>query len=94
VDQPRPAAVHRALVARHRGGITRAVHRGHHGHPTLFDGSLLPELAAVTEAREGMKTLLRAHPESIDDVEVDDPIVLVNLNARADYDQAYRLHGR
>src|SRR5262245_42573236 len=50
VDQPRPRAVVDALIAAHLAAgatISRAVHRGRHGHPTIFAGCLLGELARV-----------------------------------------------
>ena len=91
VDQPRPRAAIEAIVAAHRGGITRPVHRGEHGHPPLFDRSLFPELRAVAEESEGMKSLLRRH--AVHDVEIDDPIVLVNLNTPEEYARAFERFG-
>ena len=91
VDQPRPRAVIDAVVAARRGGVTRPVHRAEHGHPPLFDRSLFAELRAVAEESEGMKSLLRRHP--VHDVEVDDPIVLLNLNTPEEYARAFRAFG-
>jgi len=88
VDQPRPRAVVDALIAAHLAGrapISRAVHQGRHGHPTIFAGSLLDELRRVDEASEGMKSVLRAHADAIQDVEIDDPVVLLNLNTPEEY---------
>ncbi len=96
VDQPRDLGIHRqVLTARsaRQARIARAVHRGVHGHPTAFAGSLLSELAAVSEAEEGMKSLLRAHAAWILDVEIDSPLVLVNLNTPEEYERAATLFG-
>jgi molybdenum cofactor cytidylyltransferase len=91
VDQPRPRAAIEAIVAAHRGGITRPVHRGEHGHPPLFGSELFDELRAVAEESEGMKSLLRRH--RVRDVEVDDPIVLLNLNTPEEYARAFERFG-
>lgn len=91
VDQPRPRTVLDAIVAAHRGGITRPVHRGEHGHPPLFDRALFDQLRRVAEESEGMKSLVRRHV--VLDVEVDDPIVLVNLNTPAEYARAFERFG-
>jgi len=96
VDQPRDPSIHRQVLTsrstRH-ALIARAVYHGAHGHPTAFAGALLNELAAVSEAREGMKSLLRAHAGCILDVEIDDPLVLVNLNTPEEYERAATLFG-
>jgi len=88
VDQPRPRAVVDALISAHLAGgasISRAVHGQKHGHPTIFAAALLGELARVDEASEGMKSVLRRHADAIQDVEVDDPAVLLNLNTPDEY---------
>src|SRR5207248_280032 len=94
VDQPRPRAVLDALIDTHVAGgalISRAVHGGKHGHPTIFAAPLFDELRAVAEASEGMKSVLRAHARAIRDVEIDDPSVLLNLNTPEEYEAARRI---
>jgi molybdenum cofactor cytidylyltransferase len=91
VDQPRPRSAIDAIVTAHRGGVTRPVHCGEHGHPPIFDGSLFAELRGVAEESEGMKSLLRRHP--VHDVEIDDPIVLLNMNTPEEYARAFRTFG-
>lgn len=88
VDQPRPRAVLRHLLAAHLAAgnlISRAVRGGRHGHPTVFARALVPELRAVAEASQGMKSVLRAHADAVGDVEIDDPSVLLNLNTPEEY---------
>jgi molybdenum cofactor cytidylyltransferase len=97
VDQPRSRGTVARLVAAHQAGghaISRAVHRGIHGHPTVFARSLVPELRAVAETSEGLKSVLRAHVDQINDVEIDDPDVLLNLNTFEQYQAAVSYHGR
>jgi molybdenum cofactor cytidylyltransferase len=91
VDQPRPRAVVDALIGSHLAGrslVSRAVHGGRHGHPTIFAADLRLELSRVDEASEGMKSVLRAHADAIQDVEIDDPSVLLNLNTLEEYQAA------
>jgi molybdenum cofactor cytidylyltransferase len=91
VDQPRPRALIDRLLAAHAGAISRPTYRGEHGHPPVFDRSLIPELRAVSEESEGMKSLLRRH--AVADVEIDDPLVVVNLNTPDEYARAYARFG-
>jgi molybdenum cofactor cytidylyltransferase len=93
VDQPRPASVFDTLIRDHfrrHGFITRPVYQGHHGHPPIFTGRLLPELRRVTEEKFGLKEILLKHQSQVYDLEVDDPIVLLNINSPQDYEAALR----
>jgi molybdenum cofactor cytidylyltransferase len=88
VDQPRPRAAVDALISAHLADgrpISRAVHGRRHGHPTIFAAALLDELGRVDEASEGMKSVLRGHADAIQDVEIGDPVVLLNLNTPDEY---------
>jgi molybdenum cofactor cytidylyltransferase len=96
VDQPRPRSVLAGLVAAHRrlgGPITRAVHGQRHGHPTVFDRTLFGELRRVSEESEGLKSVLRRHADGVRDVDLGDPVVLVNLNTPEEYRAARRALG-
>ena len=58
VDTPVSRATVRALIDAWRalpgpGAIVVPRHGGRNGHPSLFDGALLPELRAVQERRRG-----------------------------------------
>ncbi len=75
------------LVARYRA--TRALivapfYRGRRGNPVLFDRALFPELLAVRGDRGGRQLLAR-YPERVEQVEVDDPAVLVDIDSPEDY---------
>ena len=91
VDQPCSAAAVRrtveALAANPEARIAVPRHRGRNGHPPVFDGSLLAELRGVSERGEGLREVRRRWREATIFVEVDDPLVLVNLNTPADYVQ-------
>ena len=88
VDQPRPAAVTRRLLAEHTSGITVPSHGGRQGHPVVLDGALLPELREVNEATKGLRAVLARHAADVHEVPFDSPAVLLDLNTPEDYQQA------
>ena len=93
-DQPRPAALLRRLAEAHENQgalISIPAYRGKHGHPPIFDASLLPELLRITEEGRGVREVIQRHSGSIREVAVDDPLVLTNLNTREDYEHALAL---
>ncbi|MEE9202775.1 MAG: nucleotidyltransferase family protein [Dehalococcoidia bacterium] len=96
VDQPRPRWVLEGLVAGHlRGGalITAPTYRGKRGHPTLFSASLLPELLAISEEKQGLREVMSRHRAEVHQVELDTPAVLLDINTQEDYEQALGLLG-
>jgi len=91
VDQPRPRQVIETLAAAHRTGsalITMPTYGGKHGHPPVLSGALLPELRAASEEARGMRGVIAAHEGAVRAVEIDSPIVLLDLNTENDYQQA------
>ena len=86
VDVPlvRPSTI-AALLTRARSTdltIVRAVHGGRHGHPVVFARALFAELRAA-DPDAGTRSVVRAH--LVDDVEVDDPGVLRDVDTPGDY---------
>ena len=97
VDQPRPRAVLQRLLDRHTLGkhpISVPAHRSRHGHPPIFDGSLVPELLRITEAGQGIREVIERHRDALREIEIDDPVVLTNLNRPEDYQTAYAAFGQ
>jgi molybdenum cofactor cytidylyltransferase len=91
VDQPRDAALIRAVLDAHRaagGLITVPVYEGRRGHPVVFAAALLPALRTVTEATEGLRAVMRAHADAVVEVPVDDPRVLLDINTPDTYRKA------
>lgn len=88
VDHPRvgPRAVRAVADAwRTRGAsIVRPVYDGTPGHPTLFSRRLFEELAA-DDLPEGARTVIERHREAVDDVEVDEPGIVQDVNTPAEY---------
>jgi len=91
VDQPRPAWLSRALIERWRqrrpAVVSPRFARGY-GHPVLVDGSLLPELRAVSEEGLGLRAVIDQHAPEADSIEVTNQAVDADLNTPRDYEQA------
>ena len=60
------------------------------GHPPIFSRALFSELLALSEEREGLREVLRAHAAEVRAIPVDSPIVHLNLNRPEDYAAARR----
>ena len=88
VDQPRPAAVTRRLLAQHQSGITVPSHGGRRGHPVVLDGALLSELREVDEATQGLRAVIARHAAAVHEVPFDSAAVLLDLNTPEDYQRA------
>ena len=93
VDQPRPPEIIRAVLEAHADApapITAPRHGGRGGHPAVFAVSLLPELARITEQRQGVREVYEAHRDEVQRVEVDDPVVRLDLNTPEEYEAALK----
>ena len=91
VDQPRTAAIMRQVIDAHLSGdalITHPTYQGRGGHPIIFHRSLVPELLAVTEERQGIREVVARHMGGLQRVELDDPMVRLDLNTLEDYHAA------
>jgi len=96
VDQPRPAWLLNRLVAeQERTGapIVVPAHAGRRGHPPVFAASLFPELLALSEERQGLREVMSRHAAEVHVVEVDTPLVHVDLNRPEDCEAARALFG-
>ena len=91
VDQPRPLEIVRAVLQAHACSgalITAPRHRGRGGHPVVFAAPLLPELSRISEQRQGVREVYEAHRDDVHRVEIDDPVVRLDLNTPEDYTAA------
>lgn len=90
VDVPaiRPATISALLatLAASPAAILRATYRGRHGHPVVFRRSVFEALRRADPAA-GAKAVLRAYP--VEDVEVEDPGVVDDIDTPEDYDRAF-----
>jgi CTP:molybdopterin cytidylyltransferase MocA len=91
VDVPliQPSTV-RALVARAATSpalVLRAVHRGAHGHPVIFKRDVFAPLRGADPAL-GARAVLRS--VRVEDVEVDDPFVVRDVDTPDEYERLIR----
>ena len=95
VDQPtEPSVIERlqqGLEVARDALIAVPRHGGRNGHPPIFRSELLPELRKVTERQEGLRQVRRRHAERTIFVEMDNPIVTLNLNTPDEYRRALEL---
>ena len=66
-------------------------HDGRNGHPPIVRAELLPELQNVTERNEGLRQVRRRHADRTIFLEMDNPIVTLNLNTPDAYRSAIDL---
>lgn len=91
VDQPRPAALIREVLARHdqQFAATRPSHEGHGGHPIAVSGWLRPELLEASDEDGGLRGIIRAHRDQLQDIEAD-ATCLLDLNTPDEYREAVK----
>jgi CTP:molybdopterin cytidylyltransferase MocA len=80
----------RAIIDAFESGsaaIVRATYRGRHGHPVIFGRVVFDDLRLADPAI-GAKSVLRAHPEEVRDLDVDDPGVVDDIDRPEDYARA------
>ena len=95
VDQPRPLQIVRDLIQAHletAALITAPRYQGHGGHPIIFSLALKPELESITEEKQGVREVMEAHKDGMHSVEVDDPVVRLDINDMESYQQAKALY--
>ena len=96
VDQPRTEAIVSRVLRAHRNGdapITSPRFQGHGGHPLLFSVSLKGELERISEGRQGIRELFEAHRGQVLEVELDDPLVRLDINTPEEYEEARARYG-
>jgi molybdenum cofactor cytidylyltransferase len=91
VDQPIPSEVLAALfdAVDDHAQIAIPTFGGRRGHPVVFAGRQLPELRQVTEAEQGLRSVIRRHADAVVEVAVETDAVLWNLNDPAAYAAAW-----
>ena len=97
VDQPRPSEIISKVIRAHvesNALITSPRFEGLGGHPLIFAASLRPELEAISEEREGIREVFKAHRDQVLELTIDDPVIRLDLNTPEDYERAKRLYGR
>lgn len=94
VDQPTRAEIVDRLVGELRSSgadIVQPSYQGKAGHPVVISGRLIEELVHAKEATLGLRAVTEAHPPRL--IEVDDPVVRLDLDTPDLLDEARRLLG-
>jgi molybdenum cofactor cytidylyltransferase len=79
-----PSTIARVAAAVAGGAVVAApFHRGERGHPVGFAAACRAELTSLT-GDEGAKTIVAAHRDRIERIDVDDPGVLCDVDMRED----------
>ena len=95
VDQPRPPEIVAETIASHLDSgalITSPRRNGRGGHPIVFSPTLRDELNAITEEGQGIRQVFQAHRDEVNEIEIDDPVIHLDLNTLEDYDRARALY--
>jgi molybdenum cofactor cytidylyltransferase len=96
VDQPRTPEIIARVIAAHIASdalITSPRYKGHGGHPLIFDASLLGELLCITEENQGVREVFQGHLDRVAQVQIDDPMVRLDLNTPEAYAEALERYG-
>jgi len=88
VDQPRRSETLQQLLNAHLQGsalITTPVYRGRRGHPPVLSSPLLPDLHDLLEEEQGLRGVMRRYQSRTQQIPVESPEVLLDLNSPEDY---------
>ncbi len=91
VDQPRRAETLRRLIGAHLEShslVTIPVHQGRRGHPPVISSTLLPALSTLPEEQQGLREMMRRYRPETQEIPMESPEVLLDLNTPDDYHQA------
>ena len=96
VDQPRNTDVISRVIRAHVENnpvITSPRFQGHGGHPLVFSATLKAELENISEENQGIREVFERHRDGVRELEIDDPILRLDLNTPEDYEEAKALYG-
>ncbi|MDO8532918.1 MAG: nucleotidyltransferase family protein [Dehalococcoidia bacterium] len=96
VDQPRRADILRRLVEEFEqrpSAIVAPEYQGRGGHPAIFARSLLDEMRAITEAKQGLREVTQRHRAELRLVPFETPEVLLDINTPQEYQDAMEQYG-
>jgi len=96
VDQPRTPEIVAKIIHAHESNdalITSPRYAGHGGHPLIFSASLKPELLRVSEERHGVREVFERHRDDVFEAPLDDPMIRLDFNRPAEYEEARLRYG-
>lgn len=71
-----------------RGKAVLPVYEGRRGHPALIGADLRDSIGGISE-QDGLRRLWRDRAEAVEELSVDDPGVIENLDDRESYERAH-----
>ena len=96
VDQPRTRKIISAVIRAHLENnalITSPRFQGRGGHPLIFSAALKDELERISEEEQGLRGVFELHRDQVTEVEIDDPLVRLDINTPEAYEAAKRRYG-
>ena len=88
VDQPLAPELLDPLVTAWQAepdALLRPTFAGRSGHPLIVPADVVPELAQVTEATQGLRAVVTRHRHRLRSVPVESELAVLNLNTPADF---------
>ena len=88
VDQPLAPELLDPLVTAWQAepdALLRPTFAGRSGHPLIIPADVVPELAQVTEATQGLRAVVTRHRRRLRSVPVESELAVLNLNTPADF---------
>ena len=95
IDQPRTERIMSTIIKAHvknNAQITSPRYKGRGGHPLIFAASLKAELLGISEEGQGIRQVFDAHKNDVSEIEIDDPVVRLDLNTPETYKEARSLY--
>ena len=96
VDQPRDSVIINQLIYQHSSLeylITYPSFDGKGGHPIIFSSILREELMLISETSSGIRLITEKYKDKINKVEMQEPLVRLDLNTSHEYTEAFARWG-
>lgn len=96
VDQPRTSQIISTIIKAHFNNnalITSPIFQGKTGHPLIFDISLKNEIKLISEEHQGIRQVYQDHIKEVFFVNIDDPLIHIDLNTLNQYEHAKLQYG-
>lgn len=96
VDQPRNSFIVNSLVNQHDCSnclITFPSCEGKGGHPIIFSSILKKELMLISDRSSGLRLITEKYKDKINKVEMQEPLVRLDLNTADEYRDAFAKWG-
>jgi len=90
VDQPRATSTYQTMSSHlsERHSIVTPSYKGMSGHPILFHKNLIDDLLSINESSKGLKNIVARNASMRFTVEINDPLIPININTLDDYQRA------